>query len=120
MCHHYLKRKSFAQLAGITKPNDEQCHINERDNFVYKHERLHDYPSLAQISRQMAENSMNVIFTVPRQVYDTYLDLKKRLQGSHIGIWTENSDNIVQLIRHQYNVSAFRSPLCFIGYHTYK
>lgn len=101
--------KWFAQLAGITKPNDEQCHIKKRDNYVYRHERLHDYPSVAQINRQMAENSMNVIFTVPRHVYSVYRDLQKRLQGSRVGLWSDNLDNIVELIRHQYNVSKLVS-----------
>jgi len=92
-----------AKLAGITKPNDEECHINKRDNYLYKHERMQDYPSLAQISRKIAENSMNVIFAVQSNIQQTYKDLEGRIQGSHVGVWSENSANIVQLIKSQYN-----------------
>ena len=97
----------LTQLAGITKPNDEECHINKRDNYLYKHERMQDYPSLAQISRKIAENSMNVIFAVQSNIQQTYKDLEGRIQGSHVGVWSENSANIVQLIKSQYNVSIW-------------
>lgn len=61
---------SLLQLAGITLPNDESCHVfQDRDGrYHYDHYRWLDYPSMAQISRQISNNSINVIFAVPRSV----------------------------------------------------
>jgi len=46
---------------------------------------------------------MNIIFSVPQHVYDTYRDLQGRIQGSYVGKWSNNSDNLVGMISNQYN-----------------
>ena len=111
--------KRLVQLAGVIKPNDEQCHISQEsysDDYTYIYERLHDYPSLAQINRQVAENNMNIIFSVPQHVYDTYRDLQGRIQGSYVGKWSNNSDNLVGMISNQYNVGALCSYIHLTWY----
>lgn len=94
------------QLAGITSPNDETCHVFQDGDgrFHYDHFRWLDYPSMAQISRQIANNSMNVIFAVPGSVGLTYRDLSSRLFGASVGELTDDSSNIVALVQDQYNV----------------
>lgn len=37
-----------SQLGGIVKPNDGECHLNERGE--YTHSVLQDYPSVSQVS----------------------------------------------------------------------
>ena len=59
---------------------------------------------MAQISRQIANNSINVIFAVPVSVLSTYRDLSTRLLGAKVGELTNDSSNIVALIQEQYNV----------------
>jgi len=93
-------------LAGITLPNDESCHVSQDGDgrFHYDHFRWLDYPSMAQISRQIANNSMNVIFAVPGSVRLTYQDLSSRLFGASVGELTDDSSNIVALVQDQYDV----------------
>lgn len=62
---------------------------------------------MAQISRQIANNSMNVIFAVPGSMVMTYRDLSLRLLGASVGELTNDSANIVALVQDQYNVSSF-------------
>ena len=59
---------------------------------------------MAQISRQIANNSINVIFAVPASVLSTYRDLSTRLLGATVGELTNDSSNIVALIQEQYDV----------------
>ena len=59
---------------------------------------------MAQISRQIANNSINVIFAVPVSVLSTYRDLSTRLLGAKVGELTNDSSNIVALIQEQYDV----------------
>lgn len=61
---------------------------------------------MAQISRQIASNSMNVIFAVPGSMVPTYRDLSSRLLGASVGELTNDSSNIVALVKDQYNVSS--------------
>uniref|UniRef100_A0A0P6D6L5 Integrin beta n=1 Tax=Daphnia magna TaxID=35525 RepID=A0A0P6D6L5_9CRUS len=93
------------KLAGISLPNDESCHVLQDGDgrFYYDHFRWLDYPSMAQISRQIANNSMNVIFAVPGSMVMTYRDLSLRLLGASVGELTNDSANIVALVQDQYN-----------------
>jgi hypothetical protein len=63
---------------------------------------------MAQISRQIANNSMNVIFAVPGSVGLTYRDLSSRLFGASVGELTNDSSNIVALVQDQYNVRILK------------
>lgn len=75
------------------------CHIAESDNYLYNHDRWQDYPTVAQISRKIAENSVNVIFAVPSLMIPTYKALQERVQGSYVGELSEDSSNIVELVK---------------------
>ena len=113
-------------MAGIVEPNDEQCHVYEDSDhrFFYDHFRFHDYPSISQIGRIIAQNSMNgklykltviaitshlialVIFAVAQPVVKSYRDLSNHILGAYVGELTEDSSNIVKLVEEQYNASS--------------
>lgn len=96
-------------MAGILSPNDESCHVTEdgKGGFQYEHFDRHDYPSIAQISRQIANNSVNVIFAVNQSIASTYRELSARISGSYVGELTSDASNIVAIIQDQYNVRIF-------------
>lgn len=97
-------------MAGILSPNDESCHVSEDGDggFRYEHFDRLDYPSIAQISRQIANNSVNVIFAVNQSIASTYRDLSARISGSYVGELTSDASNIVAIIQDQYNVMIFK------------
>lgn len=104
-------------MAGIITPNDETCHVfQDRDGyFEYDHYRWLDYPSIAQISRQIANHSINLVFAVPKSVVSTYRDLSTRIPGTYVKELTNDSSNIVALIQDQYNVTDYFSCICTIN-----
>ncbi|CAK9831191.1 Integrin beta-PS [Anthophora retusa] len=88
------------KLAGIIEPNDCLCHLDEQGFYTYS--LLQDYPSIAQINKMARERSMNIIFAVPSHKNKTYHLLSRRISGSRIGIIGENSENVVALVRGEY------------------
>lgn len=66
-----------------------------------------DYPSLSQINRQISEHKINIIFAVTKDQADLYTHLSKKLTGSSTGTLDEDSANVVDLVRQQYEVSNF-------------
>lgn len=88
------------RLAGLVEPNDEQCHLDADGS--YTHAELLDYPSISQIHKQAQEKNINIIFAVVENMVDTYEELSKRINGSSVGIFDDNSDNVVDLVRSQY------------------
>lgn len=75
----------------------------------YLQDRRQDYPSIAQIARQIVKHSINVIFAVPSSVEPIYRDLARRLPGAVIGTLKDDSSNIVELIKKEYQASHFVS-----------
>lgn len=99
------------QLAGILAPNDEKCHLTEvprgtESRYLYSLEKQLDYPSISQISRQISANSINMIFVVPPSVSAVYKALQSRLIGASLGELSNDSSNIVHIIKEQYDVSV--------------
>lgn len=90
-------------------PNDGMCHIAESN----KYDHLQDYPTVAQISRKIAENSINVIFAVPAAMVPTYRALHERVQGSYVGVLSEDSSNIVELVKKTYATVIQSQSLSF-------
>lgn len=54
----------------------------------------------------MKKNAINVIFAVTAEQISVYEELSKHIEGSSSGILSEDSDNVVDLVREQYNVST--------------
>ncbi|XP_035436048.2 integrin beta-PS [Spodoptera frugiperda] len=88
------------KLGGIVQPNDGECHM--KDN-TYTHSTLQDYPSISQINHKVKKHAINVIFAVTAEQISVYEQLSKHIEGSSTGVLSNDSDNIVDLVREQYN-----------------
>ncbi|XP_033208227.1 integrin beta-PS-like isoform X2 [Belonocnema kinseyi] len=89
-----------AMLAGIVEPNDGLCHLDEDGYYTFS--LFQDYPSISQINKIASENNINIIFAVPIQRNLTYQLLTNSISGSSIGLLDNESNNVVALIRKEY------------------
>ncbi|XP_037807602.1 integrin beta-PS-like isoform X2 [Lucilia sericata] len=89
------------KLAGLIEPNDEQCHLDSEG--LYTHSIMQDYPSIAQINRIVIENSINLIFAVTANQKSIYKKLSKTIEGSSTATLSDDSSNVVDLVRDEYN-----------------
>uniref|UniRef100_A0A3P8WGT8 Integrin beta n=1 Tax=Cynoglossus semilaevis TaxID=244447 RepID=A0A3P8WGT8_CYNSE len=80
------------RIAGIVQPHDGQCHLDE--NNVYN--KTADYPSLALMTEKMSENNINLIFAVTKYEYS------RLIPGTTVGILSDDSGNVIQLIKEAY------------------
>jgi len=87
------------KLGGIVTPNDGNCHMFENK---YTEGLNQDYPSISQLANKIAEKKINVIFAVTQSQKDVYEQLARFIEGSRVGTLAEDSGNIVQLIRKNY------------------
>ena len=53
----------------------------------------------------MKEQNINIIFAVTADQSSVYRELSQVIEGSSVGELAENSDNIVDLVKGEYNVS---------------
>uniref|UniRef100_A0A4D5R9L8 Integrin beta n=1 Tax=Scolopendra viridis TaxID=118503 RepID=A0A4D5R9L8_SCOVI len=88
------------KLGGIVKPNDGECHMNEEG--YYTESIFQDYPSLSQINQKTKEKKIHMIFAVTASQVPIYEKLSKSLVGSATGKLEDDSSNIVDLIKNQY------------------
>ena len=58
-----------------------------------------------QINHKVKENSVNLIFAVTEEQFSVYNLLKENIEGSSAGTLTNDSSNIVQLVKEQYQVT---------------
>ncbi|XP_001606384.1 integrin beta-PS [Nasonia vitripennis] len=89
------------KLGGIVKPNDGLCHMDKEG--LYTHSTLQDYPSISQINLKVKENSVNIIWAVTEEQIRIYSNLTNHIQGSYAAKLSNDSSNIVDLVREQYN-----------------
>lgn len=89
------------KLGGIIKPNDGKCHLDLTGN--YTHSEIQDYPSISQVNLKVKENFINVIFAVTSEQINVYEQLKDHVEGSSSGQLSNDSSNVVDLVRDQYN-----------------
>lgn len=89
------------QLGGIIKPNDGMCHL---ENGLYTHSSLQDYPSISQINLKVKQNAINVIFAVTEEQISVYKQLQANIEGASSGILSNDSSNVVDFIKEQYEV----------------
>ncbi|XP_026329225.1 integrin beta-PS [Hyposmocoma kahamanoa] len=88
------------KLGGIVQPNDGECHM---ENNGYTHSTVQDYPSISQINLKVKKHAINVIFAVTAEQHHVYEELSKHIEGSSSGVLSADSDNVVDLVRDQYN-----------------
>jgi hypothetical protein len=89
------------KLGGVITPNDGLCHMQ---NDMYTHSEIQDYPSISQINLKVKENSINIIFAVTASQYEVYKKLSSHIEGSSSAVLSEDSSNIVNLVRDEYEV----------------
>lgn len=88
------------RLAGILEPNDETCHLFNKQ---YTHSHLMDYPSVGQLALQLEKHHIQPIFAVTRNVLKIYENLSKMIPKSEVGELSADSNNVVKLIKDAYN-----------------
>ncbi|MGH0132719.1 UNVERIFIED_CONTAM: hypothetical protein FKN15_050287 [Acipenser sinensis] len=91
----------FDVLAGILKRNDEQCHLSQ--NGTYTHDTMQDYPSVPTLVRLMQDNNIIPIFAVTNHSYSYYEKLSHYFPVSDVGQLSEDSSNIIDLLRKAFN-----------------
>ena len=64
-----------------------------------------DYPSVNQLSYKIAQKKINVIFAITEVQMGEYEELSRYIEGSVVGKLANDSNNIVELVRDNYNVS---------------
>ena len=89
------------KLGGIVKPNDGMCHLDSTG--LYTHSSLQDYPSISQINQKVKQNAINIIWAVTQGEMGIYSRLCSHIEGSSAGELSNDSSNIVELIKNQYN-----------------
>ncbi|KAK2164572.1 hypothetical protein NP493_1406g01044 [Ridgeia piscesae] len=88
------------KLGGIVKPNDGVCHMD--GNGFYSESLSQDYPSISQLSHKIAEKKVNIIFAVTKERLPLYRKLSELFEGSVVGELANDSSNIVELVRANY------------------
>lgn len=91
------------KLGGVITPNDGQCHLDRIGK--YTHSTILDYPSISQVNLKVKQNSINVIFAVTSQQIGVYEKLAKHVEGSSSAVLSDDSSNVVDLVRDEYSVS---------------
>lgn len=91
------------KLGGVVTPNDGECHLDTRG--MYTHSTVQDYPSISQVNLKVKQNSINVIFAVTSSQSKVYEKLSNHVEGSSSAVLSEDSSNVVELVRDEYSVS---------------
>ncbi|CAL8370452.1 unnamed protein product [Arctogadus glacialis] len=88
------------KLAGILQPNDELCHLESNVNARNNEQ---DYPSVGQLAMQLEKHNIQPIFAVTSKVADVYKELSKMIPKSEVEVLSNDSKNIVSLIKLAYD-----------------
>ncbi|XP_020829024.1 integrin beta-2 isoform X4 [Phascolarctos cinereus] len=93
------------KLGAILTPNDGLCHLK---NNLYQDSNKFDYPSVGQLAQKLAENNIQPIFAVTKKMVSTYEKLTEIIPKSAVGELSDDSSNVVQLIKKAYNKLSSR------------
>ncbi|XP_037014078.2 integrin beta-2 [Artibeus jamaicensis] len=93
------------KLGAILTPNDGQCHLEDN---MYKKSNEFDYPSVGQLAHKLAESNIQPIFAVTKKMVQTYEKLTEIIPKSAVGELSDDSSNVVQLIKNAYNKLSSR------------
>ncbi|XP_058152329.1 integrin beta-2 isoform X2 [Dasypus novemcinctus] len=93
------------KLGAILTPNDGHCHLEDN---LYKSSDEFDYPSVGQLAHKLAESNIQPIFAVTKRMVKTYEKLTEIIPKSAVGELSEDSSNVVQLIKNAYNKLSSR------------
>ncbi|XP_046882289.1 integrin beta-7 isoform X2 [Hypomesus transpacificus] len=91
-------------LAGIFEPHDGRCHLNGSG---FYDGTKYDYPSVGHLARVLSSNNIQLIFAVTEDSVSAYHALSKLIPQSVVGVLSNDSSNVVQLISEAYrNLSS--------------
>uniref|UniRef100_A0A8I3PNK7 Integrin beta n=1 Tax=Canis lupus familiaris TaxID=9615 RepID=A0A8I3PNK7_CANLF len=93
------------KLGAILTPNDGRCHLEDN---MYKRSNEFDYPSVGQLAHKLAESNIQPIFAVTKRMVTTYEKLTEVIPKSAVGELSDDSSNVVQLIKNAYNKLSSR------------
>ncbi|KAF7225920.1 integrin beta-3a [Nothobranchius furzeri] len=102
-----------ARFAGIVQPNDGQCYLDS--NNLYNKSAVLDYPSLGLIMDKMTENNINLVFAVTSYVVPLYKEYSQLIPGSTVGLLSDDSGNVIQLIEEAYAKIRSKVVLELVG-----
>ncbi|ELU10143.1 hypothetical protein CAPTEDRAFT_93285 [Capitella teleta] len=89
------------RLGGIVTPNDGLCHLDAEGR--YNESLNQDYPSIGHLASVIASKKVNVIFAVIEKFVPLYSSLSSMIEGSMVGELANDSSNVVDLVRDNYN-----------------
>jgi len=75
---------------------------------------LKDYPSISQLAHKIAETKVTIIFAVTRDQIPVYRELSKLIEGSTVGELANDSSNIVELVKENYDVSLSHITIVYV------
>nr|XP_014591919.2 integrin beta-2 [Equus caballus] len=93
------------KLGTILTPNGSRCHLEDT---TYKRSNEFDHPSVRQLAHKLAENHIRLIFAVTERMVKTYEKLTEIIPKSAVGTLSEDSSNVVQLIKAAYEKLSSR------------
>ncbi|XP_010634893.1 integrin beta-2 [Fukomys damarensis] len=96
------------KLGAILTPNDGRCHLEDN---MYKRSNEFDYPSVGQLVHKLTESNIQPIFAVTKRMVTTYTKLAEIIPKAAVGELSDDSSNVVQLIKNAYNKLSSRVVL---------
>ena len=98
----FLHFAGDGKLGGVVERQDFKCHLDERGQ--YSLATRYDYPSLAEVSRLLRENKVNLIFAVTEDRSTEYELIAGLLrEKARVATLTSNSSNILEIIESAYH-----------------
>ncbi|KAG7198720.1 hypothetical protein KM043_001711 [Ampulex compressa] len=98
----FLHFAGEGKLGGVIARQDFGCHLDERGQ--YSLAKRYDYPSLAEVSRLLQENKVNLIFAVTedrRREYELIGELLR--EKARVATLTSDSSNILEIVESAYH-----------------
>ncbi|XP_048243651.1 integrin beta-PS-like [Haliotis rufescens] len=90
------------KLGGAVGSNDGECHLDTNGEYS-GFDTVIDYPSVSQLAKKVKDTRTNVVFAVMNNVYNVHQKLSGFLEGSAIDKLAEASENIIELVRNNYD-----------------
>jgi hypothetical protein len=77
-----------------------------KNNFIHVFSLAQDYPSVSQLAYRISEEKVNVIFAITKEQLPKFKRLSKMIEGAVAGELANDSSNIVELIKKNYEARS--------------